>query len=299
MMDAWERTEDWLNRLRRESRLASLTLQTYARELRAFRLWAEAQGIASPLEVREAQVRAYVMRRRGAGVGARSLQKTLSALRGYYRYEQAQGALQDHPVPGGLIRRSPQHLPKALDLEPLSQLLDRMPSSSALERRDRAILELFYSAGLRLAELAALDLALLRGLPEQFIVRGKGGRERLIFVGLSARKALQDWLKARPELARADEPALFVSQRGRRLSHRAIQERLAHWAKALGLGQHLHPHMLRHSFASHVLQSSGDLRGVQELLGHKNLSTTQIYTKLDWQHLAGIYDQAHPRAKRQ
>ncbi len=297
-MSAWNSVDAWLTRLAAEGRLALLTQQTYARELQAFRRWAEAQGIAAPADVTEAHVRSFAARRRGQGAGARSLQKTLSALRTYYRHEMERGTLPASPVPARLIRRRPDHLPKALDLEPLSALLDHMPQDEPLAQRDRAILELFYSAGLRLAELAALDCAPLERLPEQLIVRGKGGRERVVFLGGRARQALSAWFQVRPDLARPEEPALFVSQRGTRISHRTIQQRLAYWAQTLGLGQHLHPHMLRHSFASHVLQSSGDLRGVQELLGHKNLTTTQIYTRLDWQHLAGVYDKAHPRARK-
>ncbi len=297
-MSDWSRVDAWLKRLASEGRLAALTQQTYARELQAFRQWGEAQGIDAPGSVTETHVRSFVARRRGQGSGARSLQKTLSALRTFYRDEQDAGQLAISPVPARLVRRRPDHLPKALDLDPLSALLEHMPQDDVLAVRDRAILELFYSAGLRLAELAALDLAPVSRLPEQMIVQGKGGRERVVFLGARARQALSAWFRSRPEIAAPDEPALFVSRRGGRISHRNIQQRLAHWARALGLGQHLHPHMLRHSFASHLLQSSGDLRGVQELLGHKNLTTTQIYTRLDWQHLAGVYDKAHPRARK-
>lgn len=297
-MSDWNSVDAWVNRLAAEGRLALLTQKTYAHELDSFRQWSQSQGIASPGSVTEAHVRAFAARRRGQGAGARSLQKTLSALRTFYRYEMEAGRVSASPVPARLVRRSPDHLPKALDLEPLSALLEHMPRDDALAVRDRAILELFYSAGLRLAELAALDLAPMVRLPEQLIVRGKGGRERMVFLGSRARQALSDWFRLRPELAKPGEVALFVSRRGSRISHRNIQQRLAHWAQALGLGQHLHPHMLRHSFASHMLQSSGDLRGVQELLGHKNLTTTQIYTRLDWQHLAGVYDKAHPRARK-
>lgn len=296
-MSDWARIDDWLQQRQQEGRLAELTCQTYAAVLRQFRDWAQQQDIRSPYEVDEAQIRSFITRRRGQGVGARSLQKSLSVLRRFYRDEMAAGLTQVSPVPARLIRRQPEHLPKALDLDPLANLLDRVPGDRVLDCRDKAIMELFYSAGLRLAELAALNLADVHALPEQLIVRGKGQRERLVFIGTRARKSLAAWMMRRSELARPDEGALFVSQRGGRISHRAIQLRLQYWARALDLGQHLHPHMLRHSFASHVLQSSGDLRGVQELLGHKNLSTTQIYTRLDWQHLAKVYDDAHPRAR--
>lgn len=296
-MDDWARVEHWLRRVADEGRLAALTQQTYARELRAFADWGRAQGLPSPLTLGAREIRAYAARRRGQGLGARSLQKSLSALRSYYRDEQAAGHISACPVPARLVRRRAEHLPKALDLEPLNALLDAMPRAAPMDARDHAMLELFYSCGLRLAELAALNQADVAALPERWIVRGKGGRERMVFLGGRARAALSGWLRQRNALATPGEPALFVSRRGGRLSHRAIQLRLAHWAQALGLGAHLHPHMLRHSFASHLLQSSGDLRGVQELLGHKNLTTTQVYTRLDWQHLAQAYDAAHPRAR--
>lgn len=298
-MSSWTDVDRWIADRERDNRLAPLTRQTYARELQGFRAWAEEQGLPGPAAVAEADVRRFVARRRGAGVGPRSLQKTLSVLRGFYAEHVRAGAMSASPVPHRLIRRRPDHLPRAVDSEPLTAWIDRIPTDDARDVRDRALIELLYSSGLRLAEVAALNVADVESLPEQLIVRGKGGRERVIFIGRTARASLAAWLRRRPEMAAPDALALFVSQRRQRMSHRAIQLRLAHWAQVLGLGQHLHPHMLRHSFASHVLQSSGDLRGVQELLGHQNLTTTQIYTRLDWQHLAQIYDQAHPRAKRQ
>lgn len=297
-MPDWTRIDHWLESLRHSGRLSASSLATYALEWRLFTAWAQAADIADPDAVREADIRQYLAARRQSGAQARTLQKTLSALRRYYRDRSRETGTVYMPVPQGLIRRRPQHLPKAVDLEPLSALLDRMPTDDPLALRDRCMLEMLYSAGLRLAELVALNIVDVHALPEQLLVRGKGSRERVVFLGGSARRALGEWIRERKSWSGAGGDALFLSQRGLRISHRSVQKRVAHWAQALDLGQHLHPHMLRHSFASHVLQSSADLRAVQELLGHQNLSTTQIYTRLDWQHLAQVYDQAHPRARR-
>ncbi|MDP5205958.1 tyrosine recombinase XerC, partial [Alishewanella sp. SMS9] len=194
-------------------------------------------------------------------------------------------------------------LPKQLEIEQLSQLLSFNSSEDILACRDKAMLELFYSSGLRLAELVAINLNDLNQGEALIRVTGKGNKQRQIPVGSLALRALQAWLNMRPSLlsdstAEQDRNALFLSIEHQRISPRQVRERVLHWAKQQGLGQHLHPHMLRHSFASHLLQSSGDLRGVQELLGHANLSTTQVYTHLDFQHLAKVYDSAHPRARK-
>ncbi|HBA00582.1 MAG TPA: tyrosine recombinase XerC, partial [Halomonas sp.] len=188
------------------------------------------------------------------------------------------------------------HLPKPLDVDALARFLDTPHDGSPLSLRDQAMLELFYSSGLRLAELAALDVSQLAA--NHVRVMGKGSKPRQVPVGRRAQQALTAWLTCRASLAASAETALFVGQRGQRLGHRAIQKRLAQLSVVRGLPEHLHPHRLRHSFASHLLESSQDLRAVQELLGHANLSTTQVYTRLDWQHLAESYDAAHPRAKR-
>ncbi|HSH12371.1 MAG TPA: tyrosine-type recombinase/integrase, partial [Desulfurivibrionaceae bacterium] len=187
-------------------------------------------------------------------------------------------------------------LPRPLDVDQLARFLDTPTDGSPLAVRDQAMLELFYSSGLRLAELAGLDLGDLQD--RRVRVLGKGSKPRQVPVGRRAHQALEAWLKARGTLAGEGETGLFVGRRGGRLGHRAIQKRLATIARSRGLAEHLHPHRLRHSFASHLLESSQDLRAVQELLGHANLSTTQVYTRLDWQHLAAGYDAAHPRARR-
>jgi len=188
-------------------------------------------------------------------------------------------------------------LPKALDADQLSRILERQ-ASDPLEKRDLAMMELFYSCGLRLAELVSLDVKDLPAENDQLEVIGKGAKTRRVPLGKMARKAIAEWLRERERYAAGDEPALFVSARGKRIHPRSVQQRISRMARQLNALQHLHPHMLRHSFASHLLESSGDLRAVQELLGHADISTTQVYTHLDFQHLAQVYDQAHPRARK-
>ncbi|SDM93478.1 tyrosine recombinase XerC [Vreelandella arcis] len=241
-------------------------------------------------------LRAFLGAERRRGLAPRSLARRRAALSRFADYLVKQGVIDDNPLDLVRTPKQPQHLPRPVDVDTLARFLDMPHDDSPLARRDQAMLELLYSSGLRLAELAALDLNALE--PTRVRVLGKGGKPRQVPVGSRAQQALAAWLSARPSLAPDDESALFVGQRGSRLGHRAIQKRLAQLAIQRGLPEHLHPHRLRHSFASHLLESSQDLRAVQELLGHANLSTTQVYTRLDWQHLATSYDAAHPRAKR-
>jgi integrase/recombinase XerC len=214
-----------------------------------------------------------------------------------FRHALRHGLAQHNPATGVRAPKGKRLLPKVVHAEDLNQALDR-EAEGATALCDRAMVELFYSSGLRLAELHGLDLPAERHFPDEVRVIGKGRKERLVPVGSKARSALDRWLRQRGALAAADEAALFVGRGGKRLSQRSIQLRLAAWARNAGLPAHLHPHKLRHSFATHLLESSGDLRAVQELLGHANLATTQIYTQLDWKRLAQVYDQAHPRAKK-
>ncbi len=293
----------WLDQLRHERRYSPRTLKAYADDLAGFCQALERLAPGLPLDqVSDANIRQWLAAEHRQGRSPATLQRKLAALRSYFRYRIAEGGMAVNPAAGVRGPKRGRPLPKALEVDPLFRLLERMPRDDALAVRDAAVLELFYASGLRLAELVALDRAVveaaLRERPAQLLVRGKGGKDRLVMVGDAARRALNDWLRHRGELAAADEPALFVSRRGGRLSARAVEQRVADWARKLGLGQSLHPHMLRHSFASHLLQSGADLRGVQELLGHANLSTTQIYTRLDFQHLSQVYDAAHPRARR-
>ncbi len=231
------------------------------------------------------------------GIGSHSLQRKLSSLRSFYNFLIRKRKLKNNPALDIRAPKGAKKLPDTLDTDTLSQLLN-IPPDSILAIRDRAIMELFYSSGLRLSELADLNLVSIDLQERSLRATGKGDKERLLPIGRKAIEALELWLAKRDNMAKSDKTALFVSMRGKRISTRSIQERLNYWRKKQGLEQHIHPHKLRHSFASHILESSGDLRAVQELLGHADISTTQIYTHLDFQHLANVYDKAHPRARR-
>lgn len=297
----------FLERIAVERRLAALTVDAYRRDLAKL----AALAGATPLtQLASADLRRFVAKLHGAGLGATSLARTLSAWRSFYRWLGLQGLVGANPAAGIRAPKRARPLPKALAPDQAVQLAAHETDGSPLALRDRAIVELLYSSGLRLAELVSLDW---RYFPAaggcapsagwidlesgEVTVTGKGGKKRAVPIGTAAVQALRAWLAARATLPRADERALFVSARGARIAPRSVQARLARLARRLGLGVHVHPHVLRHSMASHLLQSSGDLRAVQELLGHANIATTQIYTKLDWQHLAKTYDAAHPRAK--
>ncbi|MEW6163909.1 MAG: tyrosine recombinase XerC [Pseudomonadota bacterium] len=287
--------EQFLAELAHQRRASPHTLTAYRRDLA--RLAAGAPG-RPPAQLQSHELRRTAMRLHGQGLSPRSVARTLSAWRAYYRWLARHGKIEADPCTGLRAPKRPRTLPKALAVEQAAALLDA-PGDDALSVRDRAIFELFYSSGLRLAELVALDLAAARDIATgEVTVTGKRGKTRTVPVGVRAVAALTAWLERRPALAAPAEPALFVSRRGTRLAPRAVAARLAQWAKRSGLGLHVHPHMLRHSFASHVLQSSGDLRAVQEMLGHASIATTQIYTHLDFQHLAQVYDAAHPRARK-
>lgn len=285
----------WLNSLHYERQLAAQTRHTYARILAS--LFAEHPD---PLRVDSAALQAWLTRHYDQGIHPRTLSQHRSALRNYFAWLQHKAHRPDNPaellrIPK--IRRG--HLPTTFTPDELHQLLAPPgEDSDAATLRDHAILETLYSTGLRLAELVALDLSDVSSQPRELLIRGKGGHERLIYFGSSAQQALARWQTVRGQLAQEGEKALFVSRFGTRLSARGVEQRLSRYAQDRLPSRRITPHMLRHSFASHVLQSSGDIRAVQELLGHQQLSTTQIYTHLDYQHLARIYDQSHPRAKR-
>jgi len=310
----------YLAHLRVERRVSPHTLAAYTEALR--RLCALAEAAARPLaQLENAHVRRFAAQLHGAGLGARSIALQLSAWRGLYRWwAQQPGAMAElaqNPVEGVRAPKASRPLPKALAVDEAVALATHMPSAAtqagardpalarALAARDHAIAELLYGCGLRLEELRSLDL---RATPKaagwidtadaSAHVLGKGAKKRSVPVGAPALAALAQWLVERPLLAAATEPALFVSRRGTRLSPNQLRGRLKAQAGAAGLATPVHPHMLRHSYASHLLQSSGDLRGVQELLGHASIATTQVYTRLDFQHLAQVYDAAHPRARR-
>ena len=287
----------WLESLEHQRRLSPRTLENYSRALDVlFRL----KDKAALRELDSQHIRHFVARLHGGGLSGRTLALTLSAWRGFYAWLARQHGYAANPVHGVRAPKSPRRLPRALSVEQVGQLLESPPARSPQELRDRAMFELLYSSGLRLAELVALDaederLDLKQG---EVTVTGKGRKTRTVPVGSRAREALREWLKARALIAAAGERALFVGSRGARIAPGAVQARLRAWARRQGLGASVHPHMLRHSFASHVLQSSQDLRAVQEMLGHASIATTQVYTHLDFQALAKVYDAAHPRARK-
>ncbi|MBI1732518.1 MAG: tyrosine recombinase XerC [Gammaproteobacteria bacterium] len=283
--------------LRSVQHLSPHTRNAYRRDLEALRAYCEREGVERWSRLDGARLGAFVAQRHRLGLGGRSLRRNLSAVRAFFRYLNRSGLAVANPAVGLVTPRTPRLLPRALDVDQAGQLM-RIPGDDALAVRDRAILELMYSGGLRLSEAVALDLEGIDWIDGTATVLGKGSKMRKVPVGRYADAALKAWLKVRASFAAAQERALFVSSRGTRISPRSIQERMRQWAIRLKLPVHVHPHMLRHSFATHMLESSGDLRAVQELLGHADISTTQVYTHLDFQHLARVYDQAHPRAKR-
>jgi len=287
--------EHYLTHLAAERRLSAHTVENYRRDLTSLHGLAQdtpLQSLDSP------QIRHFIARLHSQGLSSKSLARRLSAWRGFYRFACKRYGFPRNPCSDLRPPKSRRALPEALSPDSCTQLLEHVPEDN-LEIRDKAMFELFYSAGLRLAELVCLDLLALDLPSGEATVTGKGNKTRLVTVGEKARQALTAWLSARATIATPDEKAVFVNRHGGRLTSRQVQSRLDRWAIKAGLPMHVHPHMLRHSFATHVLQSSGDLRAVQEMLGHANISTTQIYTHLDFQHLAKVYDTAHPRAKRQ
>ena len=288
---------DYLRHLRVDKRAAEHTLAATKRDGSAFLAYCAECGIHEPKRVDIHTVRGFITRLHRKGQQPSSLRRYLSSLRGLFRHALREGLAEHNPVAGVRGPKGKRELPKVIVTEDLGNALD-LEAEGELGLRDLAMVELFYSAGLRLAELQKLDVPAGDRFPDEVRVLGKGSKERIAPVGGKARAALDAWLGERCEMAAPDEPALFVGRNGRRLSQRSIQLRLAAWARKVGLPVHLHPHKLRHSFATHMLEATGDLRAVQELLGHANLATTQIYTQLDWKRLAKVYDEAHPRAKR-
>jgi integrase/recombinase XerC len=285
--------ERYLRHLAEERRYSPHTVSNYARDLRRL---VETTG-EDWAGIRVHDIRALVAKVHRQGAGSRSLQRLLSAIRGFFNYLLREGVVDANPALDVRAPKAGRKLPGVLDVDQVAQLLT-LPGEDALAVRDRAILELFYSSGLRLAELVSLDTVDLDLADAQLRVTGKGRKARDLPIGRQAVQAIRAWLKLRATLVAADEQALFLGRGGRRLGARAVQARLARHAGMQGLDRRVHPHLLRHSFASHLLESSGDLRAVQELLGHADISTTQVYTHLDYQHLARVYDAAHPRARR-
>jgi integrase/recombinase XerC len=295
--------EPYLDELARQRRQSPHTVSNYRRDLYTLvRLIGELPGDVSFEKLQTHHVRRFVVQLHASGLSGRSLARTLSAWRGFFRWLGARGEVAANPVDGVKAPRRAQHpLPKALSVDEANRLLqtDDGKEPEILTLCDQAMFELFYSSGLRLAELVSLDLSCLPDLADGEIrVLGKRNKTRIVPVGGRAREAIERWVARRAELARAEETALFVGRRGARIHPRVVEERLKQHAAAQGMLVGVHPHMLRHSVASHLLQSSGDLRAVQEMLGHASIASTQVYTHLDFQHLAQVYDAAHPRAKR-
>jgi len=293
--------------LRTERRLSAHTDSNYARDIAALVKFCDRQGLGDWKALDSQHIRVFAAHSHAAGLAPRSIQRRLSAVRGFFEFLVRDGSVPDRPAASQRVRSNPaqevrapkasRRLPDTLDADQMARLLE-LPAGDTFVTRDRAIMELLYSSGLRLGELVGLDLTGLDLKDRTVRVIGKGAKTRIVPVGKQAVRALSQWLKERTGLARSDESALFVGRNGRRLGARAVQTRVAQWARRQGLANRVHPHLFRHSFASHILESGGDLRGVQELLGHADIATTQIYTHLDFQHLARIYDAAHPRARR-
>jgi integrase/recombinase XerC len=301
----------FLDHLARQRRLSPHTIAAYRRDLAKLASLLPAPGAGRETPPDAADIRRAASRLHAAGQAPASIARALSAWRSFFRWRAEQGLGDLNPAAGTRPPRRAQRLPKALAPDTAVRLAAHVADDSPLALRDHALIELLYSSGLRLAELVSLDRRYFEAegsLPRstswidleaaEVMVRGKGNKSRIVPVGRSALEAIRAWLAARERLPARDDRALFVSELGTRIAPRSVQQRVTLRARQLGLDEHVHPHVLRHSMASHVLQSSGDLRAVQELLGHANIATTQIYTRLDWQHLAKAYDAAHPRARR-
>ena len=280
--------------LAHEKRLSKHTCENYLRDVRQF-LELASETPLNQLQIHH--VRRFVAQLHSRGLGGKSLARMLSAWRGFYKYLARDHHFKHNPCLGLRAPKSAKNLPHALSPDEAAKLVS-MNVDTPLGLRDKAIFELFYSSGLRLSELVELRLENLDLLEGEVRVTGKGNKTRIVPVGKFAVEAIQAWLAVRANMAQTDETTLFLSKQGKPLSQRSVQYRIKEWALKQGLTANVHPHVLRHSFATHLLQSSGDLRAVQEMLGHASISTTQVYTHLDFQHLAKVYDAAHPRAKK-
>ncbi len=293
----WQSAESFLGHLRNERNLSAHTVAAYRRDLDCLRDYCERNDIERWEDLRVHNIRRYAAVSFAGGLSARSIQRRLSGARSFMEYLVREGRLKSNPVAGVSAPKAPRRLPDTLDPEQMARLLE-FEGRSLPDVRDKAIMELLYSSGLRLAELVGLNLGDIA--PDGTVrVTGKGSKERIVPVGSVALRAIAEWQRRRANIAAVEERALFVGPRGTRISPRTVQAMVRRRARAAGLPKKVYPHLFRHSFATHVLESSSDLRGVQEMLGHADISTTQVYTHLDFQHLAQIYDKAHPRARRQ
>jgi integrase/recombinase XerC len=294
----------FLSHLNFERRLSSHTVSAYRHDLLTLLAFCERRDVKRWGALNNFQVRAFAAGEHAGGIAPRSIQRRLSAARTFYEYLMREGAVKNNPALDVRAPKTKKRLPATLDADQMGRLLD-FRVDDILSARDKAMMELFYSSGLRLSELVGLDVAAVDLKDRTVRVLGKGDKTRIVPIGRHAIAALKAWLTQRAALTQRKPgagwlpgDAMFVGKTGRALSVRAVQLRVGTWARRQGLSMHVHPHMFRHSFATHLLESSGDLRGVQELLGHADISTTQIYTHLDFQHLASVYDAAHPRARR-
>jgi integrase/recombinase XerC len=291
----------WIDRflahLAHERRMSTHTRAAYRHDLSRLLAFCGRRGIREWGGLDSGLARDFAAAEHAAGLAPRSIQRRLSAVRSFYQFLQREGCCRANPAREVRAPKSKKRLPATLDADQMGRLLE-FRVDDTLSARDKAIMELFYSSGLRLRELTSLNLPDLDLKDRTVRIHGKGGKTRIVPIGRFARNALEHWLAERALLPKLEGAAVFVGRGGRRLTPRAVQLRVNTWAERTGLSMHVHPHMLRHSFASHLLESSADLRGVQELLGHADIATTQIYTHLDFQHLAKVYDAAHPRARR-
>jgi integrase/recombinase XerC len=287
--------QQYLDYLAYNKRYSSHTIDAYRRDIQRLIHTLEDLGHNAWADTQADTIRAAMITARKTDLAPKSIQRILSSWRSFFTYLLQQRLVKLNPVEGIKAPKSPQKLPNSLDPDQISQVLNApIASDDPMAMRDNAMVELTYSCGLRVAELASLNVFDIDMTDASLIVTGKGNKTRQLPIGRQAITAISSWLQQRSQLKCLDANALFINHRGQRMGVRGIQMRMAKMSASHG--QHIHPHMLRHSFASHLLQSSGDLRAVQELLGHSNISTTQVYTHLDYQHLAKVYDQAHPRA---
>lgn len=280
-----------------ERRMSPHTDSSYRRDLKRFVAHCDKYGVTDWSRADDQHVRAFAAAEHRGGASPRTIQRRLSALRSFYTFLLREGVVKSNPGVEVQAPKAKKRLPSTIDVDQMTRLLS-FRTDEEIGVRDKAMMELFYSSGLRLSELVGLDLTDIDLADRTVRVLGKGGKTRVVPVGRFAVEAISRWLLERTKVADVGNTALFVGKRGDRISPRSVQKQVAAWARSQGLGVHVHPHMFRHSFATHLLESSQDLRGVQELLGHANIATTQIYTHLDFQHLAKIYDAAHPRARR-
>ncbi|MBC8227488.1 MAG: tyrosine recombinase XerC [Gammaproteobacteria bacterium] len=287
--------EKFLRHLETERRLSQHTIISYRKDLLTLEQYCMRKTVSSWVDLRPHHIRSFVSSIFIEGIGARSIQRRLSAIRSFMNYLLRESLIKSNPADGIKTPKAPRRLPDVLDVDQINQLLN-ITKEDPISLRDKAILELLYSSGLRLSELVMMNPIDLNLQDKSLTVIGKGNKRRMLPIGSKAVQAITVWLNVRGQLANLDEEALFVGNRGTRLSRRSVQNRINHWAKQNGLQKDVYPHLLRHSFATHLLEASGDLRAVQELLGHSDITTTQIYTHLDFQHLSETYDKAHPRS---